>query len=67
VVPDVRSGEPLHDIRRAIARREETWPRPPEPERAPATVAAEPPAEPESLPEESGPAGERDSGEAPLS
>jgi heme/copper-type cytochrome/quinol oxidase subunit 1 len=67
VVPDVRSGEPLHDIRRAIARREETWPRPPEPERAPATVAAEPPAEPGSLPEESAPAGERDSGEAPLS
>ena len=35
-VPDVRSAEPLHDIRRAIRDRTESWrpPPPPRPERA---------------------------------
>jgi heme/copper-type cytochrome/quinol oxidase subunit 1 len=48
-VPDVRSGEPLHDIRRSIARREQAFTPPPgqepvaspEPEPEPAAVAAE--------------------------
>jgi heme/copper-type cytochrome/quinol oxidase subunit 1 len=34
VVPDVRSGEPLHDIHRAIRERTESW-RPPPPPRVP--------------------------------
>jgi heme/copper-type cytochrome/quinol oxidase subunit 1 len=56
VVPDVRSAEPLYDIRRAIRDRSRSW-------RPPATVAEpEAPApEPEPEPE---PVGQGDSGDA---
>ena len=56
VVPDVRSSEPLYDIRRAIRDRTEAW-RPP----APATVPERPEPEPEPQPE---PVGRADSGGA---
>jgi heme/copper-type cytochrome/quinol oxidase subunit 1 len=45
VVPDVRSAEPLHDIRRAIGERTEAW-RPPAPPKVPEAGARE--AEPVS-------------------
>jgi cytochrome c oxidase subunit I len=57
VVPDVRSNEPLYDIRRAIRDRTESW-RPPAPAKAPEP----PPPEPEPEPE---PVGRGDSGDAP--
>jgi cytochrome c oxidase subunit I len=41
VVPDVRSSEPLYDIRRAIRDRSESW-RPPEPAKRPAPPEREP-------------------------
>jgi cytochrome c oxidase subunit I len=41
VVPDVRSAEPLHDIRRAIRERTEAW-RPPAPHKVPEAGAREP-------------------------
>jgi heme/copper-type cytochrome/quinol oxidase subunit 1 len=68
VVPDVRSGEPLHDIREAIRSRGDVWPRAAEP----APAAPEP--EPEQTPEPAAVdarAGEDDAadaeGEAPVS
>ena len=51
-VPDVRSAEPLHDIRRAIDERTASW-RPPPPPAAPSQRAAEPEAV-EAAAEESG-------------
>jgi cytochrome c oxidase subunit I len=39
-VPDVRSTEPLRDIREAVRRRTEIWQAPPRPEPAPAPAAA---------------------------
>jgi heme/copper-type cytochrome/quinol oxidase subunit 1 len=39
-VPDVRSTEPLRDIRQAVRRRTEIWQAPPRPEPAPAPAAA---------------------------
>lgn len=48
-VPDVRSAEPLHDIRRAIRDRSESW-RPP----APRAIPERPPAEPEAAEARSG-------------
>jgi heme/copper-type cytochrome/quinol oxidase subunit 1 len=47
-VPDVRSGEPLHDIRGSIAIREAAFTPPPGPERV---ASPEPPPEPEPAPE----------------
>jgi heme/copper-type cytochrome/quinol oxidase subunit 1 len=55
-VPDVRSGEPLHDIRESIALRERTFAAPP-----PLDVVASPAPDPEH--EE--PAGDSDDGEGP--
>ena len=47
-VPDVRSPEPMHDIREAIRERDELWPRQREPEPAVEPEATpEPAAEPE--------------------
>ncbi len=58
VVPDVRSGEPLLDIREAIAERADVWPRhatpaEPQPQREPVAVAAE--TSPAEGPPETGP------------
>ena len=53
-VPDVRSGEPLHDIRRSIALREQSFTPPPGPERVASPepeATPEPEAEPEAAPE----------------
>ena len=55
VVPDVRSSEPLRDIREAIAERAHAWPR----HAAPAEAEAEPKLEPEPATVTAGP------GEAP--
>ncbi len=49
-VPDVRSGEPLHDIRRSIALREQSFTPPPGPEPV-ASPEPEPTPEPEPEPE----------------
>jgi cytochrome c oxidase subunit 1 len=59
-VPDVRSGEPLHDIRESIARREQSFVPPtgperiasPEPEPAPEPVAVQAPEEPTPDPDD---------------
>jgi heme/copper-type cytochrome/quinol oxidase subunit 1 len=56
VIPDVRSAEPLHDIRRAVRERTEAW-RPPAPIEAPA-------AAPEPVEGEAGDGGAR--GDAPV-
>ena len=50
-MPDVRSPEPLHDIRGAVRSRTESWRRPDEEERVEEPVAAGevgPPGEPQS-------------------
>jgi heme/copper-type cytochrome/quinol oxidase subunit 1 len=57
VVPDVRSNEPLYDIRRAIRNRTESW-RPPTPAKIPEPPLPEPEPEPE-------PVGRGDSGDPP--
>ena len=61
-VPDVRSAEPLHDIRRAIDERTASW-RPPPPPAAPSQRASEPGAVEVAM-EESG--GDGPSGGAPV-
>jgi cytochrome c oxidase subunit 1 len=61
VVPDVRSAEPLEDIRRAIRDRTDSW-RPPEPTRPAEPVAQ--PAQPE--PAQAGGADQDPSGGAPV-
>ncbi len=62
-VPDVRSAEPLHDIRRAIDERTASWRPPPPPTAAPSQRASEPGAVEVAM-EESG--GEGPSGGAPV-